>query len=79
MQRKEVEKNALRETSLERNQEIQKANETRGEVNVTKDKSNNGENKEPEKEAALSDQSEKDFASLIQTYSGVDVVKEGEN
>ena len=38
-----------------------------------------GENKDPEKEVVLSDQSKKDNTSLIQSYSGVEVVNEGEN
>ena len=72
-------KNAPRKTSPKGNREIQKAIETRNGTIVTEEKSSNGENKEPKKEVALSDQSEKYFASLIHTNLGVEVVKEGGN
>ena len=57
--------NASRKTNPKGSQETQKANETRDETNDTKEKSSNEETKELEKEAVLSYQSEKDFASLI--------------
>ena len=56
-----------------------KANETRSGPIVIEEKSNNGENKDPEKEVVLSDQYEKENTSLVQTDSGVEVVKEGGN
>ena len=58
-------KNVSRKTFPEGSQETKKANETRDGTNVTKEKSSNEETKELEKEAVLSYQSEKDFASLI--------------
>ena len=69
----------LGKTPSEGNPKIQKAGETRGEPLVIEENSNNGENKEPEKEVSLLDQSEKDNPSLIHSDLGAEVVKEGGN
>ena len=56
-----------------------KTNEARSGPTAIGEKSINGENKEPKKEVVLSDLSEKDNASWIQSDSWVEEVKEGGN
>ena len=74
MQRNEWGKNKQRKSPLEG-----KANETKSGWIEIEENFTTRENKDPEKEVVLSDQSEKDNTSLIQSYSGVEVVNEGEN